>query len=104
MMLKNKVISNRDGCSGRREETNSPYEPCSYRVEDQDGVKVGEILQMARWHPRRELLWLAWAEGLEGLAFQHLVDAKRYAKTGEQPGFWFGYPNYNPKFQGGKCM
>jgi len=102
MTLKNKVVSNRDGCSGRREETNSPYEPCSYRVEDQDGVKVGEIVQMARWHPRRELLWLARAEGLEGLAFQHLAEAKRYMRTGEQPGFWFGYPNYNPKFQGEK--
>ena len=97
-MKKHKVISNRDGCSGRREETYGSYEPCSYRVENQHGVKVGEIHQMARWNPRRELYWFAYTEELEGLAFQYLVDAKRYVTTGEQPGFFCGYPTYDQTF------
>ena len=91
-----KVISNRDGCSGKREETYASHEACSYRVEDQHGKIVGSIAQVKRYNPRPEFLWSVSVNGQEKHAFQYFADAKRYAKTGEAPAYFAGYATYDP--------
>jgi len=85
-----KVISNRDGCSGRRDETYASYEACSYRVEDERGQKVGRIDQLIRrfadGYTRKsglsfdlEPFWCA-SVGEASASFQRFSDAKAWAQ------------------------
>ena len=80
-----KLISNKDGDTGRRGETFASYCPNSYRVEDADGLTIGEFSQHIRKRgPHRDIEWMGSIHG-EFCKFQRLCDVRNYLKTGYVP-------------------
>ena len=86
----NKIISNKDGCSGDRGTTFSSYAPNTYRVEDAQGVRIGDIeTALVRPWPTAKRLVSNWAfymfdqdDGiLETKYFDSLREARAFAKA-----------------------
>jgi len=86
----NKIISNKNGCSGDRGTTFGSYEPCTYRVEDSSGNQIGyiETALVRPWPnaPRPVSNWAFYIfdqnDGLlETKYFCYLREARAFAKT-----------------------
>ena len=80
-----KLISNKDGETGRRDETFASYCPNTYRVVDTDGATVGEFTQLTKTKGiLRGIIWSGTISG-EFYQFQRLSDVRDYLKDGTVP-------------------
>tara|TARA_Y100000310_G_scaffold318724_1_gene373137 strand:- start:1234 stop:1533 length:300 start_codon:yes stop_codon:yes gene_type:complete len=80
-----KLICNKDGEAGRKDETFATYCPNTYRVEDASGAKIGEFTQHIRIRgPHRDIEWMGTIKG-EFYKFQRLTDVRTYLKNGTVP-------------------